>query len=335
MIAASDFPRFIARPPWWGGDLQTLRNYLRRHSPSLAGHAPERIEFALRDGSGDRLAATLNRPAETAVRRPLVILIHGLTGCEESRYMLASARHLLERGHAVLRLNLRGAGPSRPLCRQQYHAGRSDDLRDVLGHLDGRMVAGGIVIVGYSLGANMLLKYLGEQGRRAPLLGAVSVSAPIDLKATQLRFMEPRNRRYHDYMLARMKEEIAAAASSIGDAERSALGAIATIYDFDDRLVAPRGGFAGADDYYARCSAMNFLTGIRVPTLIIHAGNDPWIPADAYRRFDWSSNPRLIPLLPRGGGHVGFHGLGSSVAWHDRCIAMFAEKVAEIRGAPR
>jgi uncharacterized protein len=327
------YPRFLARPPWWGRDLQTVRNYLRRPVISLDSYSAERLEFPMLDGTGDALVATLNRPPAPAheTPRPLVMLIHGLTGCEDSTYMRTSARHLLDRGHPVLRLNLRGSGPSRERCRFQYHAGRTEDLRAVIGRMDGRTAANGIVIVGYSLGANMLLKYLGEQGRRAPLLGAVSISAPIDLKATQLRFMQRRNRRYHDHLLARMKEGIL----SSSDLERADLDTISSVYEFDDRLVAPRNGFAGADDYYARCSAKNFLSEIRVPTLVIYARNDPWIPADPYLTFDWTSNPRLTPLLPRGGGHVGFHGLGSRTPWHDRCIGMFVERLTAARAGRR
>ncbi len=332
---ARAYPRFLARPPWWGGDLQTIRNYLRRPAISLDPYPTERLEFPMLDDTGDTLVATLNRPRSTEVPRPLVVLIHGLTGCETSTYMQASARHLLERGHPVLRLNLRGAGPSRARCRLQYHAGRTDDLRTVVGRMDGRLAANGIVIVGFSLGGNMLLKYLGEQGRWAPLLGAVSVSAPIDLKATQLRLMQRRNRRYHDHLLERMKEEIAAPNSALSGLERAGLDTISSVYEFDDRVVAPRNNFATADDYYARCSAKNFLGEIRVPTLLIHARNDPWIPLNAYLTFDWNSNPRLTPLLPKGGGHVGFHGFGSFVPWHDRCIASFIDRLVAARAGRR
>lgn len=328
--AAADFPRFRARPPWWGGDLQTLRNYFRPARVDLSAYPQEQLEFPVNDGSGDTLLARLNRPAAAAAdgaRRPLAILIHGLTGDEDSSYMLATAGHLLRLGHSVMRLNLRGAGPSRPRCRFQYHAGRSEDLRQVLLQLDGRLASQGILLVGYSLGANMLLKYLGEQGRRAPVLGAVSVSAPIDLKATQMRFMERRNRTYHDFILGRMKQEIAAPNSRITPGQRAALDSISTVYDFDDRLVAPANEFSDADDYYARCSALGFMQEIRVPTLVIHAHNDPWILPGAYLSFDWKANPKLTPLLPRGGGHVGFHGLGSRVPWHDRCIAEFLRRL--------
>lgn len=327
---AAPFPRFLARPPWWGGDLQTLRNFLRPPRLNLDPYPGERLEFPMHDGTGDVLLAALNRPIaipEDGRRRPLAILIHGLTGCEDSSYVLTSARHLLDLGYSVMRLNLRGAGPSRPRCRQQYHAGRSEDLRAVLLQMDGRLASQGIFLVAYSLGANMLLKYLGEQGRRAPVLGAVSVSAPIDLKATQIRFMERRNRRYHDFLLGRMKDEIAAAGSALPGDRHAALGGIETVYAFDDRLVAPANGFAGADDYYVRSSAFQFMKDIKVPTLVIHAQNDPWIPPDAYLSFDWRANPKLVPLLPRGGGHVGFHGIGSAMPWHDRCIAEFLRRL--------
>jgi predicted alpha/beta-fold hydrolase len=325
VTARPEFPRFLARPPWLGGDLQTVRNHLLRRFNNHALVPDECVEFPAGDGSGDVLIGGLNRPPAPAAgeRRPLVVLVHGLTGCQDSMYMQASARNLLAEGHPVLRLNMRGAGPSRATCRFEYHAGRSEDLRAVIGRMDGRLAANGLVMVGYSLGANILLKYLGEQGRLAPLLGAVSVSAPIDLVATQRRFMQPRNRRYHDHILARMKDEVMSPHSALDAQGRASLADIATVYDFDDRIVAPRNGFAGADEYYARCSSEGLLREVRVPTLLIHAQNDPWIPADAYRRFDWSVNPRLVPLLPRGGGHVGFHGLGSRIPWHDRCIAQF------------
>ncbi len=327
MKPQSEFPAFRARFPWWGGDLQTLRNHLLRRDRALDSGRAERLEFPTEDGTGDVLLAALDWPPAGMRSLPLVILLHGLTGCEDSAYVRATAAHLLRLGHPVMRLNLRGAGPSRARCRRQYHAGRSEDLAHVLGGLDGRLAARGLFVVGFSLGGNILLKYLGEAGRRALLLGAASVSAPIDLRAAHLRLMAWRNRPYHDHILVRMKVEIARPNSDLDASRRKELAAIRTIYDFDDRVTGPCNGFAGAEDYYGRCSAARFLGGIHVPTLVIHAGNDPWIPGALYRAFDWRSNPRLTLLMPRGGGHVGFHG-GGDVAWHDRCIAAFFGRLA-------
>ncbi len=324
-VEADGFPVFRERPPWLGGDLQTLRNSLIRRPAALAPWPARRLELAMDDGSGDRLAAALHAPAEDA-GRPLAVVIHGLTGCEDSRYLRATAGNLLQAGYPVLRLNLRGAGPSRPLCRLQYHAGKSEDLRaalTTLGALDPGLVRHGLLLAGFSLGANMLLKFLAEQGTGFPIKAAAAVSAPIDLKATQQRIMAPRNALYHRYLLGRMKAESLDSAAGLGENQRRAIERTRSIYQFDDLVVAPRGGFAGAEDYYRRSSARRFLADVGVPTLVIHAMDDPWIPGRLYRQVDWAANRKLVPLLAASGGHVGFHGRGSPTPWHDRCIARF------------
>jgi predicted alpha/beta-fold hydrolase len=326
---SGEFPVFRPRPPWLTGDLQTLRNNLRRPRHDLSSWPETPVDLPLADGSGDRLLGHLHRPVAEAPRG-LVILVHGLTGCADSTYVRATARHLLSLGYAVLRLNLRGAGPARPLARFQYHAGRTADLRAALAGLgtrDPALVASGVFAVGYSLGANMLLKFLGEEGARATLRGAAAISAPIDLHAASLCLMTRRNRFYHRYLMSRMIVEAVAPTAALTEDERQAAQSARTVYQFDDRFVAPRNGFAGAADYYARCSAEAYLAAIKTPTLIVHALDDPWIPADAYRRQNWSRAPSLTPLLPAAGGHVGFHGADSRVPWHDRCLAAFFERI--------
>jgi hypothetical protein len=327
-------PPFRPRLPWLGGDLQTLRNFLTRRWPDLGGYATEQITFPLGDGSGDVLIGTLNRPDRTVPGRPLVMLIHGLSGCADSSYMLYSAAHLLSLGHSVLRLNLRGAGPSRPLCRFQYHAGRTGDLAAVLAQLAPALTADGVALVGYSLGGNMLLKFLAEHGRDLSVRAAASVSAPIDLSGAARRMMAGRNRAYQAWLLARMKQDCTGPAMALTARELSALVLARSVWEFDDRFVAPRNGYAGAEAYYADNMAQRFLPAIRVPTLLIHAGDDPWIPAAAYRRIDWRANPWLVPVLPETGGHVGFHGAGDRVAWHDRTIAAFLASASVVRALP-
>jgi len=317
------FPPFRSRAPWWGRDLQTLRNSILPRGARLADVPGERIEFPMADGSADVLLGMLHSPKPDG-DRALVVLVHGLTGSEDSAYVRASARHFLDLGYPVLRLNLRGAGPSEGRCRFRYHAGRSEDLRQVLGRMDGRLAARGLLLVGYSLGGNLLLKYLGEAGRRAMVLGAASISAPIDLDAARRAIMRPRNTLYHRYLLSRLKDETRSL--PLDTTEQRELAAVRTLYEFDDRILAPRTGFAGAQDYYRRAMALPYLCDIAVPTLVIQAKDDPWIPFRAYRDFAWPSNPRLAPLFTRGGGHVGFHGRGAAVPWHDRCMAAFFER---------
>lgn len=324
---ALDFPPFAARAPWWGGDLQTLRSFFIRRYGRVEHYPAERLSLALTDGSGDVLSAVLNRPLRAAVPRPLAVLVHGLTGSEESFYLLNTAAHLLSLGFPVLRLNLRGAGPSRPFCRFQYHAGRSEDFAATLALLPKDLTAVGIVAIGYSLGANMLLKYLGEQGGAAKVKAAAAVSAPLALADASRRLMRGRNALYQFYLLKEMKREAMAPGAELTARERAAIAEARSIWAFDHDFSAPRNGFAGAEEYYERNGARRFLDGIAVPTLVIHALDDPWIPSTAYVAYDWRRNPNLMPLLPQCGGHVGFQGRGHRLAWHDRCIERFLEVV--------
>jgi uncharacterized protein len=197
-----------------------------------------------------------------------------------------------------LRLNLRGAGPSRSLCGQHYYAGRSQDFRSLLSVLPAELMGEGMVAVGYSLGGAMLLKYLGEEGAAAPLAAAATVSAPIDLAATCRYMMRRRNEIYHRYILGLMKVEATAEGAVVSAAERAAIMGARTILDYDDAFIAPRYGFGGAEDYYDRCRPTRFMAGIRVPTLAVAALDDPWIPGALYKDYDWTSSPSLTPLLP-------------------------------------
>ena len=128
-------------------------------------------------------------------------------------------------------------------------------------------------------------------------------------------------------VLPKMKAETLAAVGGVSETERARIAGLRTILEFDEQIVAPRNGYSGAADYYAQNHARPFLADISLPTLLIQARNDPWIPAETYTSYPWSKNPHLRALLPRGGGHLGFHARGSRVPWHDRCLATFLEKL--------
>lgn len=311
-----DLPPFRPLPLWRGGDLQTLRNWLKPPKDTIDDWAAETRVFDCNDGSGDRLIARLHRPDDVE-HKPLILLIHGLNGSEDSFYIRVSAGHLLKAGYPVMRLNLRGAGPGRSFSRSNYHAGRSEDIAACLKGLDSELTRNGIVAVGYSLGGNVLLKYLGETGANADLMAAVSVSAPIDLSAAQHRLATHRNRLYHAHLLANLRDETGPAARGIR-----------SIREYDARIVAPAHGFQSAEQYYAECSANRRLLAIRRPTLVIHAGDDPWIPAMSYAEVKWGDNPYLHLKLPVSGGHVGFHGVGLDRPWYDLALLRFLELLA-------
>ena len=312
---------FRQRPPWWGGDLQTLRNSLVAAPRPLPG---ERLLLPMADGSGDRLWALYNAGADPA--KPLVIVIHGLAGCEDSPYIIVAVRHFLAQGYGVLRLNLRGAGPSRPTCTLQSHAGRSQDLYDAIHALPPAAVAQGVAVVGFSLAGNMTLKFAAEYGPRLPIRAIASVSAPIDLAATSANMLRPRNALYNYKLLRDFCRECLAPGAVLSGPERAAIRAARNFVELDNNFVAPRNGYRDACDYWANCQSLGFLAEIRVPTLLLHAQDDPIVPVAPYLQYPWSDNSWLFPEISRRGGHVGFHAAGNR-PWHlDRVLNFLAQQ---------
>lgn len=309
---------FRARAPWFGGDLQTLRNTFTRDRADLDPWPGERLYFQA--SNGDRLNGVLHVGRDD--QHVLVVLVHGLTGCEDSAYVRASARHLLEAGYGVLRLNLRGAQPSRQDCRQMYHSGRSEDLALVFARLAERGYdADRMFAIGYSLGGNILLKYLAETGSDALVSSAVTVSAPLDLSTVSRRMEAPRNRLYQRWLLGRMKLDWGGGPLDLDPAQLAALERSASIREFDDGVVAPSNGFTDAEDYYAQSAAGPRLGEISVPTLLVHAADDPWIPVEIYRRYETTTPSNVSIAVAAGGGHVGFH--GTAGRWHDQAAFRF------------
>jgi predicted alpha/beta-fold hydrolase len=318
-----DLPPFRPRFPWWGPDLQTLSVLLQSSASDMSPHSSERVCFPMADRTGDILLGMLDHPEEPMAGRPLVLLVHGLTGSEDSVYMLSAARHLLDLGYTVLRLNVRGAGPSRAYCGEHYHVGRTADFRRVLLQLPDELTRAGVVAIGYSCGGTMLLKYLGEEGSFSPLRAAATICAPVDLVRTARHMLKPRNWFYHNYILNDMKAEALGEGARVSDGEREIIRAARSVLEFDERFIAPRYGFRGAEDYYTLCTPLAFMPEIRVPTMVLAACDDPWIPIEHYRDFKWADNPWLLPVLPATGGHVGFQGEASSRPWCDLAIEKF------------
>ena len=324
------FPPFRPRLPWHGGDLQTLHNTLMRPAPDFSPYAAERLFLPMDDGSGDKLWALLNWPiADTG--KPIVVLVHGLTGCETSRNIMVSAAYHLSQGYAVLRLNLRGAGPSLGKSDGQYHAGRSADLRDAIAAFPANLKSRGIIVVGVSLGGNVVLKYLAENEGMEDVLGGAAVCAPIDLKAAQQRIMAPRNAVYHWFLLRSMKQDARRWVGGRAADAHNVLSQIDSVYAFDDLIVAPHNGFEGAEDYYRRSSAGPLLGAIKKPALLLHPHTDPWVPPKMYLDRTWPDKGLLTLLMPRDGGHVGFHAADSQTPWHDRCISIFLARCGELQ----
>jgi uncharacterized protein len=252
------------------------------------------------------VVALVDEPPEAA--KGTLILVHGLTGSAASSYMRGVADKALARGFRTLRLNLRGCGDTEHLAPTLYHSGLSGDLAAVVAEVERRYV-GPIALGGFSLGGNIVLKLAGEWGSAAPprVVAVAAISAPIDLAACAARIGSGGvNRVYEQRFVARLVAQLRRRAEVWpGRFEVVFSQKIRTIREFDEAVTAPHFGFAGADDYYARCSARPLLDAIRLPTFAVVAQDDPMIEATAYPRSDSVHSPLQFEI-PAHGGHLGF-----------------------------
>ena len=155
----------------------------------------------------------------------------------------------------------------------------------MLSQLPDDLTDNGIAVVGYSMGGAMLLKYLGEEGSFSPLRAAATICAPLDLKRTCEHMQRPRNWLYHNYILADIKKETLAEGGELSAEEREIVRSVRSVREYDDRFIAPRYGFRDADDYYELCAPLNYMPEIRVPTMVLAAADDPWIPVGVLSRL--------------------------------------------------
>tara|TARA_R110002110_G_scaffold322081_3_gene534457 strand:- start:5789 stop:6775 length:987 start_codon:yes stop_codon:yes gene_type:complete len=319
-------PVFRQRVPWIGGHLQTIRNALALRITGAPAVTGKRLWIPVTDGSGDLLAVSYTSPAiVTQTSKPLILLIHGLTGCEDSMNQRVSAASFQRLGHPVARLNLRGAGPGEVRASRRYHSGLTGDIADTIQFLtnDPRIrTEAGIVAMGVSLGGSILLNHLIKSGSDSGLKAAITVSTPLDLAESSRNFLRFGNAVYHRYLLRRMKAFTITAVSTAEMKDR--ITACQSVWEFDDQIIAPWNGYADADDYYSRCSPEAGLDAITTTTLMIHANDDPWVPSRAYRELGQGTGNIRCLLSPRG-GHVGFHGQGQPESWHNRVAAQFID----------
>jgi len=329
---------FRQRLPWWGPDLQTMRDTIRSE------RLPQDLSSALTIdlGGGDGLLARLSLPQQEAPRA-LVVMIHGLGGCAEGPGIRRLAAHLVAAGLAVLRINMRGAGAGRPLAPGTYAALCNRDLLPALlqaRRLADQLAAGNpsrpLFGVGLSLGGTMLLNAQLEQ----PLLdGLVCISSPLDLIQSANQFDRTRNRLYRHWVLRRLRQLTLDDPHGLSPGERALLCGpkrVRSVQAFDAAITAPRWGHASVTAYYAAASPLQpLLEAIKTrrampPILLIHATDDPWVPVAATAELAMQAQrwrcPWLDTVITARGGHNGFHSRehierlkgGSTVSWADQ-----------------
>lgn len=249
------------------------------------------------------------RPAG-ASEPPLALVVHGLEGSARRRYVLGTCRALLAGGVRPVALNLRGCSGTPNRLPRFYHSGETGDLTFVLERLRALHPGAPLGVFGFSLGGNAVLKMLGERedGGAGLVDAAVAMSVPFDLAAGAERLERTRmGHLYAAYFLRSLRRKIRAKAlllEPLIDVERAL--AARTIRDFDDVATAPLHGFRDAAEYYAASSSPRFIGGIRIPTLVLHSLDDPFLDPEAVPRAALEANPDVVPLLTARGGHVGF-----------------------------
>ena len=296
-------------PPFW------LKNrHFQTMYPSFPWSWPSRPEMrreTLELPDGDATAVDWLVDADSLPdSAPLLVILHGLEGSAESSYARMLMQAALDRGWRSCVLHFRDCGDYRNRLPRRYHAGETNDLRHFLNELQSQRNINGnggpITAVGYSLGGNVLMKYLGERGSQTPLKAAVGICVPLNLhecsKALNIGF----SKIYQIFLLKRMKKAVA----SKFDKHTAAFNLdkvmnAKTFDEFDDSVTAPLHGFDGKQDYYDRCSAVNFLAAIERPTLIINALDDPFMTPDVIPSADRLSEAVTLELALNG-GHVGF-----------------------------
>lgn len=295
------------------GHAQTIVAALFRKVPPPA-YQRERIDTP----DGDFLDCDWLFAASPAPSRKAAIISHGLESDSHRANVVAMARAFSLCGYDALAWNFRGCSGEPNRKARAYHSGATEDLRVVLDYARSKRRYEEIYLVGLSLGGNLTLKFLGEEGERLSpdVKKAVAFSAPCDLRGSSERLSRLSNRLYERRFLRSLKEKIALKAKlfpqeiSLAPYEQKK---IKTLRDFDDFYTAPLHGFASADDYYHQCSSKRFLSRIRIPTLIVNAKNDVFLSPSCYPFDEAKASDFVFLETPKSGGHLGFV---TAEAWH-------------------
>lgn len=238
-------------------------------------------------------------------RSSIVLLAHGMGGCSESGYMRRIAAKLWAKGSGVFMMNHRGSGPGLGLSDSLWNGGSSEDLDHMVKHIVKLYPKRSLLIVGFSLSGNVLLKYLGE-GRTLPtnIHGAFAVNPPVDLKVAS-RILSRKNGGgiFNQYYMRLINRQCEALSECHPDAFQPQKP-FKTIWEFDDVYTAPAAGFADVEDYYAKCSSRQFIDSIQIPTVILCAKDDPFVPPTVFESLKMKLP--INTIFPDQGGHMGY-----------------------------
>jgi hypothetical protein len=317
---------FVPHPRLRNGHVMTIYAWGReRPAPALPA-----VETRLFDvAPGTRVSGDCYWQPERS-RGPAMIVLHGLEGSSSAHYMFGIAGKAYAAGFSVVLLNQRNCGSTEHLSPGLYHSGLTEDAAFVLGQLVDRDGIDRIVVAGYSLGGNLALKLAGDYGSDAPpaLRATCAVSPILEISRCVHALERPLNVVYQwNFVKGLRARMLRKAAHYPGVFPVERLPQVRTVRQFDEVFTAPYFGFAGAEDYYHRASALRVVDRIRVPTLVITADDDPFVPAAMFGDPALRGNPSITTLVTRHGGHCGFvarAGAGDDGYWAESSIVAFA-----------
>lgn len=328
-------PPYFPSRVYVGGHLQTLATLRSRGSTVLTAQ-PHLVPLA----DGDSIVVHEDVPQHANVESPSVLMVHGLCGCHAARYMVRIADRLLRHGIRVFRMDMRGCGSASELCDQVTHAGRSDDCLAAMAFI-ARRTDGPLGMAGFSMGGNQVLRMLGRLGQSdadAPdwkdrLTAAAVVAPPVDLARCSANMLVGIRRVYSRYFLKQLLNGLPKRIASQPTVQATLRDRPPnTLWELDDVLTAPLSGFSGADEYYARSSAMHVTAQVNVPTLVLAAADDPIVPVSCFEGNDAVNfSPNVETHVVHRGGHLGYVDRRGD-CWMDSAIeSFFAERYFSVQ----
>lgn len=290
------------KPAWWlkNSHLQTIWPVLTRKSVRDLPLERERLETP----DGDFL--DVDWVGRSNIGQPLVIVLHGFEGSIESHYAKTMLKQLCGQGYRGVFMHFRGCSGEHNRLARGYHSGETADIAFLMSVLLAREPNTPMAAIGYSLGGNVLLKWLGETGADNPLKAAVAISVPFELHKAAERIQKGFSRFYQWYFLKCLRRRLLSKFEAVeAPIDLGVIQGARTIWDFDNAYTAPLHGFQNAEHYYTVSSSRQYLKRIEVPTLLVHAKDDPFMSEDVLpERHELS--PKVILELSETGGHVGF-----------------------------
>jgi predicted alpha/beta-fold hydrolase len=295
-----------------GNHVQTIYNTFFPPSNNLRSQFPfEEIYLPVGEENSDLIVLEHNPPlvkGSAHSHRPYngyyLLLIHGMEGSSESPYMISTAKNALERGYGVVRMNMRNCGRGWGYANKPYNAGMSSDLEIVLKFIE-RNYSPNIVVSGFSLSANLVLKFFGETRRHIAKYFS-AVSPPLDLKKTCEFIDSAKAKFYRKHFLTTLHKKVKSGIYKMPPEMEKRAAKANTFFDFDDFVTAPLSGYSDVLDYYNKCSSIYFIPKIKHEGIVIHAEDDPVVPSKVWHEVAWHKLPNIKSVFTKKGGHVGF-----------------------------